>query len=67
MIIQKVAPELARLRRALRIQWKEYYPWIDHSLPTIAALEKEAIAEGEEDVLPLIRAQYIHEMWWTYP
>lgn len=66
MIIQNEAHELKRLRRALRIQRNEYSHWIDHSLGTIAALEKDAQLYGEEDLSPIVRAQYIHEMWWTH-
>ena len=66
MIIQNEAPELKRLRRAIRIQWTEYRHWIDHSMSTIAALERDAELFEEEDLSPLIRAQYIHEMWWTH-
>lgn len=65
MIIQNRAPELDRLARAMDIRWSEYRPWIDHSQHTIRALEDEAVT-NDEDISPLIKAQYIHEMWWTH-
>jgi hypothetical protein len=67
VIIKKnLTPELARLRRALRIEWEEYRYWCDYSLDTIAVLESDAILAGEQELSPLIRAQYIHEIWWSY-
>lgn len=66
MRIANEAPELRRLRRAMHIRWTEYRPWIDNSLDTIRALETEAMADEDESITPLIRAQFIYEMWWTW-
>ena len=66
MKIENEAPELTRLRRAMRIEWNEYLHWRDNSIGTICAIEQECFVDGEEGFAPLVRAQYIHEMWWTH-
>ena len=66
MRIENEAPELTRLRRAMRIEWNEYLYWRDNSIDRICAIEQECYAAGDESFAPLVRAQYIHEMWWSW-
>jgi len=66
MILDNPAPELQRLRAALRIEWPDYRAWIDRNIDAVNLLAELSEANGEEPSA-MVRAQYIHETWTAKP
>lgn len=61
MILTNITPELHRLRAALRIEWLPYRSWMDANFKKVQKIID--CAEPDEEMAPLLRAQYIHDTW----
>lgn len=59
------APELEHLRKALSVDRAAYSAWIDQH--EVEVSELMVSIDLDEDVSPMIRAEFIHQTWSNTP
>ena len=61
------APELLRLRQALKIDWARYNAWVDEVRPHVSSIiALHALDCGgieQNDVVNCLRAEYVTRAW----